>query len=227
MVSSLPQSTPSGPTLWFRSHEHVCAAVLGLGCHQLALSKGCLLLTSPSSVLACSQSHHSLCCCLLCLCLLSPSQGAWKEKRKLQSCWFLMGTLFWMLLADSSRSRQVCAVQLLAQVITPSITPATAGLSLTPSKSTPSMLTSHKGHSLLTKMEGNITASSSPCFVSPESISSKLGAPSPSLSCWPKYFFGDCQTWNNSNTQGIVSSVPSARLSESGQQMCPFGHIQM
>ena len=78
------------------------------------------------------------------LCLLSSSQGAWKENRKLQSCWFLMGALLWMLLADGSRSRQVCAAQVLAQVITRLITLATAGLSLTPSKSPPSTLTSRR-----------------------------------------------------------------------------------
>lgn len=221
-----PQSIPPDPKLWFLSHKCVCAAVLGLGCCQLAISKGPLLLAFPSSMLACSYCDHSWSCSPLQLCLFSSSQEAWKEKRKLQSCWFLMGTLLRMLLADSSRNQQVCAVQLLVQVITSSATPATAGLSLTPSKSTPSMLAFHRGHSLPTKMEGNITASSSLCSVLPESTSSKLGTPSPSSSCWLRYFWGDYQTWNHSHSQGIVSSVPSPRLSKAGPQMCPFGHTQ-
>lgn len=151
------------PKQWFLSHEYVCAAgLLGLCCHQLALSKGYLLLAFPAQ---CWPAF-------LFTLLWSLYQGAWKEKWKLQSCWFLMGMQLWMLLADSSRSRQVCAVQLLVQMITASAMPATVGLCLTSSRSTPSMLTSHGGCSLPTKREGNITAASPPCSVSPENTPS-------------------------------------------------------
>lgn len=88
-----PRASLLAPKLWFLSHEHACAAVLGLGCHQLVISKGRLLLTFPSSVLARGHSHHSWSSSPLCLCLFSAPQGAWKEKRQLQSCWFLTRTL--------------------------------------------------------------------------------------------------------------------------------------
>lgn len=109
--------------------------------------------------------------------------------------------------ADSSGSRQVRALQLLAWVMTRSVTPAT------PSKPTHSPLTRATG------MEGGITASSSPCSASPGNTPSEPGAPSPS--CWPGHFCGDHQTWDNSKTPGIVTSVPSTRLCRAGQQRCP------
>lgn len=114
LVSSLPYSipsgccwSPSGPKLCFLSHEQVCTAVLlGLGCHQPLPKVACCL--PSSALLSCSRSWSFS---SLCLYQLSPFQVAWKEKRKLQSCWFLMAILLTVPLCSCSAAGAGKSVQ--------------------------------------------------------------------------------------------------------------------